>query len=270
MNEYIPYTYYLFHLSTGKKYYGAQYGKNANPSNLWTTYFSSSKKVKELIKQYGKDSFVVQIRKTFSNVVDTHNWEQKVLRRIKAIERDDWLNQSTSVSPFRWHGPHTQESKNKQSRIQLSKKRTFQMSEEQKLKLSIAHKGKKLSEETKQKISLSEKGKKLSEETKARMRKPKSLEHRHNMSLARTGLKRKPFSKIHILHLKQSSKKRPPMSLETKQKISRAHFGKKRGPMSQQQKNKISKSSKGKHLGPFSEQHKQNLRKPKHKISSIF
>lgn len=92
---YKPYTYYLFHKPTGKKYYGVQYrssGICANPDNLWKTYFSSSKEVNNLIELYGKDSFLFEVRKVFETREEAFLWEQKVIRRINAVEKKDWLN----------------------------------------------------------------------------------------------------------------------------------------------------------------------------------
>jgi hypothetical protein len=89
----IPYTYYLFHRPTGKKYYGVRYAKTCDPADLWVRYFSSSKKVKALILEYGKDSFVAEVRKTFFEVRSARLWEHNVLRRLKAVTSVTWLNE---------------------------------------------------------------------------------------------------------------------------------------------------------------------------------
>lgn len=92
---YQPYTYFLVHVPTGKKYYGVQYrtsGKVANPKNLWNVYFSSSKEVHDLINDYGKESFKVEIRKTFETREDAVKWERKVLRRLNVVNKSDWIN----------------------------------------------------------------------------------------------------------------------------------------------------------------------------------
>ena len=111
--EWIPYTCYLYHIPTGKKYYGMQHGRVANPMNLWKTYFSSSKKVKALIDKYGKDSFTAEVRKTFTTAEDCRLWEQTVLVRVKAIEKDDWLNQSLAHGKFYSIGPKDENHKRK-------------------------------------------------------------------------------------------------------------------------------------------------------------
>ena len=103
MNEhgYLCYTYYLYHVPTGKKYYGSRIANRCEPEqDLWHKYFSSSELVEALIKEYGKDSFVAEVRKTFDNIKETRDWEYYVLRRLKAPEKDEWLNQTYSRGEF--------------------------------------------------------------------------------------------------------------------------------------------------------------------------
>ena len=47
----IPFTYLIKHIPTNRYYYGSRYGKECHPKDLWTTYFTSSKKVKALIRK---------------------------------------------------------------------------------------------------------------------------------------------------------------------------------------------------------------------------
>ena len=91
MNTY-PYTYRITSKTTGQHYYGVRYRKGCNPSDFWVDYFTSSKRVHALIEQYGKDDFITQIRNTFPNGKDALAWEAKVLSKLNATERDDWLN----------------------------------------------------------------------------------------------------------------------------------------------------------------------------------
>lgn len=88
----VYFTYYLYHTPTKKHYYGARWKPGCNPSDLWSTYFSSSKKVHALIKEYGADSFVFKIRKLFNDKSSCISWEQRVLKRLKVKRRDSWLN----------------------------------------------------------------------------------------------------------------------------------------------------------------------------------
>lgn len=48
----MSYTYYLYHTPTNKHYYGARYAKNAHVGDLWNTYFTSSKRIHNLIEEY--------------------------------------------------------------------------------------------------------------------------------------------------------------------------------------------------------------------------
>lgn len=99
--EFKAYTYYLYHMPTGKKYYGVRWANKCEPEqDLWHEYFSSSNLVKILIKEYGKDSFITQIRKTFDTVKEAHTYEQRFLRKIDAVKNDNWLNQSYACGPF--------------------------------------------------------------------------------------------------------------------------------------------------------------------------
>lgn len=87
-----PYTYFIYHVPTGMKYYGARYSKNCSPNDLWVTYFTSSKEVHRLIEQYGKDSFRVQVRRIFDTAAAAIKWEGRVLKNINARQRSDFLN----------------------------------------------------------------------------------------------------------------------------------------------------------------------------------
>ena len=103
---YKAYTYYLYHVPTGKKYYGYRYANKCEPEqDLWVYYFSSSDLVEDLIEQYGKESFQYQVRKMFDTQEEAHTYEQTFLHRVKAIEKKDWLNQAYSNGPFYFHGP---------------------------------------------------------------------------------------------------------------------------------------------------------------------
>ena len=106
------FTYYVYHKPTKKKYYGVRYRKGCHPNELWTTYFTSSKLVKTLIKEYGVNSFDVEIRKIFSTAAAAKSWESKVHRRLKVNLREDWLNQHVQGERFYCSG-HSIETRNK-------------------------------------------------------------------------------------------------------------------------------------------------------------
>lgn len=92
------YTYLVRCTVTGQKYYGVRYGEQCCPTQLWTTYFTSSKNVHSLIEQHGVDQFSVSIRKTFVDTEKARRWEHKVLRRLKVCSRTDWINQTDNVA----------------------------------------------------------------------------------------------------------------------------------------------------------------------------
>lgn len=87
----IPYTYLIGWTKFDIWYYGSQYGKKANPENLWKTYWTSSNKVKEFTELYG-DPDVIQIRKTFKDVKQCRYFEQQIILRAKLHIRSNFLN----------------------------------------------------------------------------------------------------------------------------------------------------------------------------------
>lgn len=104
----VPYTYLLTHRPSGKRYYGVRYAKGCDPSDLWVTYFSSSKEVKKL----NPKDFDIEIRRTFSTREEALSWEQRVLWKMKVWNRPDWFNK-TAPRNFGFFGTHTEESKRK-------------------------------------------------------------------------------------------------------------------------------------------------------------
>lgn len=86
------YTYLVKFKPTNQFYYGVRYGTRCDPSDLFVTYFTSSKIIKILLETYGIDSFEYEVRKTFDDPKKAYNWEQKVLRRMKVIHNPLWFN----------------------------------------------------------------------------------------------------------------------------------------------------------------------------------
>lgn len=109
----IPFSYHLFHVPTQKHYYGIRYARGCCPSDLWTKYFTSSKIVKELIREYGRDSFIATVRRRFSCQKDAILWEHKVLTRLGAANRPDWINRHNGGKKFKGPVKHTDEAKRK-------------------------------------------------------------------------------------------------------------------------------------------------------------
>lgn len=109
----VPFTYLITHKPSGMKYYGVRYKRDCSPNDLWTTYFTSSKVVKRMIKQYGKDSFAYEIRNVFTSALDATVWEAKVHRRLRVDLREDWINQHAQSCDFNFYG-HSHSSKTKE------------------------------------------------------------------------------------------------------------------------------------------------------------
>jgi hypothetical protein len=86
-----PYTYLVGWSKLGFWYYGVRYSKNCFPSDLWVSYYTSSKKVKEFREKFGEPD-VVEIRRTFADRESAIDWEHRVLRRIGAVKSEKWLN----------------------------------------------------------------------------------------------------------------------------------------------------------------------------------
>ncbi len=88
-----PYTYLIGWKKQNKFYYGVRYSKKCKPDDLWVTYFTSSKYVREFRNQYGEPD-IIQIRRTFKDKKSAKNWEDKVLRRLNCVFDDKWLNKA--------------------------------------------------------------------------------------------------------------------------------------------------------------------------------
>lgn len=133
----IYYTYYIFNTITNQHYYGARWAEGCTPDDLWVSYFTSSKKVKALIEQHGADSFIVQIRKTFTCKTKCREWERKVLTRLKIKSRSDWINEGVCAAPPRPKGyKHSPET------LAKMKKPKGSWSEERRLAKSLDEKNK--------------------------------------------------------------------------------------------------------------------------------
>ena len=94
----IPYTYLLRCIPENCFYYGVRFAKNCSPSDFWKTYFTSSKTIKEKIKLYGPDAFDFEIRKTFENKDKAIIWENKVLKRLDVVRKQNFYNKTTNKS----------------------------------------------------------------------------------------------------------------------------------------------------------------------------
>jgi len=106
-----PFSYVLTHKPSGKRYYGIRISKNADPSQLWISYFSSSKIIKKMIEDEGKEVFSYQVRRVFETREGALRWETKFLTKIKAKDNPLWLNRHNGGKKFTFSGQHSAETK---------------------------------------------------------------------------------------------------------------------------------------------------------------
>lgn len=174
----IPYTYLLIWTTTNMKYYGVRYARGCNPSDLFKTYYTSSNYVKQYIKIHGLPD-IVQIRRIFSDATHAQLWEQKVLTRIQAASRTDYLNKHNGGKGFH-NTDYEVRLKMSQNHARLSGKDNPQFGKAK----SEAHK-RKISESLKGRIRSEESRRKQSETMTGVARGPMSDRHRINFMLAR-------------------------------------------------------------------------------------
>lgn len=103
----IPYTYLIGWSAQNRYYYGARWSRDCDPKDLWTSYFTSSKHVKEFRKKHGEPD-IIQVRQVFSSVDKCRLYESKVLRRLNVIHEDKWLNKNIN-GYFLPYGPQSPE-----------------------------------------------------------------------------------------------------------------------------------------------------------------
>lgn len=135
---YLPYTYLIGWSKHDKWYYGAEYGsvvKNANPSNLWTTYFTSSKEVKSFREQYGEPD-IIQVRKIFKDEKSCRLWEDKVLTRLDVIRSNKWMNKRQGSSVFFVCEGHSEESKKRMSEQRRGRPKTESFKQKMSIKMT--------------------------------------------------------------------------------------------------------------------------------------
>ncbi len=93
MNIYTPFTYIIGWSQNKKFYYGAKYARGCHPNDLWTTYFTSSKYVKEFIRENGEPD-IIKIHRTFEDKDSCITFEHYYLHKIDAKNNTLFLNES--------------------------------------------------------------------------------------------------------------------------------------------------------------------------------
>ena len=87
------YTYSIKHLPTSKIYYGV---RKSTTIDIGTTYFSSSKLVKQLLRVEPVENFEFRVRRKFLSYEEARLHETKMLSRINAVTNLMVLNQAVS------------------------------------------------------------------------------------------------------------------------------------------------------------------------------
>lgn len=121
--EYIPYTYLIGWSHLNKWYYGVRYRKGCHPNDLWNPYRTSSKIVKNFIKEYG-DPDIIEVRRTFKDRLSAANWEHKVLKHLQVNISDKWLNK-TYNGCFIFEGPKDT-SKSRKAAYAVTRGKTYE------------------------------------------------------------------------------------------------------------------------------------------------
>ena len=202
---------------TDKKYIGSHKG------TIDDGYVSSSKYFNEEYNMRAGD-FEREVLLIGTDYEHIREIEYRILKRLNAATNEEFYNRHNGGRTFICTG-HSEETKKKLSKFSAKNFLGKHHSKETKEKISNTKTGKKIgtySDSHKENIS------------KGLKNKPKSLEHRQNLSKARIG--KTPWNK---------GLKTGPLSKETKQKMREAHMGKIRGPMSEEAKQNISKAQKG-------------------------
>lgn len=92
------YTYLIGWPNHNKWYYGVRYAKGSDPADLWNPYTTSSNHVKSFVREHG-DPPVRLIRQVFDDTISARLWEHRVLKRMRVVGDDRWLNKHDSMAP---------------------------------------------------------------------------------------------------------------------------------------------------------------------------
>ena len=201
-----PYTYLIKHRPTGRVYYGVRTA-NTVPAqeDIWNRYFTSSNTVKQLVEETGADSFDYEVRREFDTVEQAITWETGVLRRMRVLEKEEWIN--ANVAGY------------------------IVLNEASRKKISEYHRGKPKSDEHRAKIAAAIIGVK---------REPRDEEYRSKMSAAKSGSGNGMYGRKHSAETlakmssamkgKPSHQKGKPRTEEQKQKQREKMLGRNQDP----------------------------------------
>jgi hypothetical protein len=146
-----PFTYLIGWKCLNIYYYGVRYSKDSDPNQLWISYFTSSKYVREFVEKNG-DPDIIQVRKVFSCPNKAREWERRVLMKINAVDNDKFLNKGIPARGFGLSNVGVNNPFYNKTHTQMSRK-----------KMSIARAGVPKDPEWKARMSALKKGKKRPE-----------------------------------------------------------------------------------------------------------
>lgn len=157
---------YIIENDAGQIYVGCRYGANCHPSQLLTSYFTSSRYVKPMIisnPQAWRVMRLVECSSTNEAVQIECQWQLE-FRYHKSL-----LNKRTNNGKFINHGPMSDETRRKIS--ETRKAHQIKPSDETKRKLSLASKKRKWTDASRQKLSASKTRQHQTVETRAKISK---------------------------------------------------------------------------------------------------
>lgn len=95
------YTYLIGWSTLNKYYYGVRTSTKATLNDLWVSYFTSSKRVREIANINGPPD-IIQIRKIFDTAQAAIAWEAKVLTKLKIHKKisTKWINLTNNRAVF--------------------------------------------------------------------------------------------------------------------------------------------------------------------------
>lgn len=99
MEDRIPYTYLIGWSQQDKWYYGRRTARNCDPSEFWSSYFTSSKYVSNFREKYG-DPDIIKIDKIFDNIKECKIYEEKILLEFDVQNNEMFLNRKNGDSKW--------------------------------------------------------------------------------------------------------------------------------------------------------------------------
>jgi len=233
----MAYAYFIRNKITDQFYYGSRSVKESPETDLWIKYFTSSKFVKELIDEYGIESFEYKVVFSYDDY-DICYWYEQILIK-ETIQSPKSLNKYfidpvTGIKSFYTVGPKSEMHK---QRMKEAKRRYFSVEgNKEKYRdrfISLIASGKcrrSFTAEQRQKQSLQMSNiqqrlqlgriEKLKEDSTYR---EFLSDHMSNINRSRTGV---PLSEEHKSKISEGSKNRAPMTDEAKKNLSTALKGK--------------------------------------------